>query len=142
MIFPDSWLAGLGGGLLIGSAAALLWLANGRIAGISGIFAGSLLPSGGGDRSWRWFFLAGLLVSGLLLMVLTGRFPAHGLSAPTPLLLLAGLLVGYGTRLGSGCTSGHGVCGLARLSARSLWATATFMTAGFLTVWLIRHGGL
>lgn len=135
---PASWLAGLAGGLLIGiSAAALFWLL-GRIAGISGILGGLMQADSAGDRDWRLFFLAGLLVAGALAAPLPVLTPG----TTTPLLAAAGLLVGFGTRLGSGCTSGHGVCGLGRLSLRSLAATLTFMAAGFITVFLLRHGGL
>jgi uncharacterized membrane protein YedE/YeeE len=130
-------LASLAGGILIGIAAAMLVLLNGRIAGISGI-VGGLLRAARGDAAWRIAFLAGLAVSPWL----------HGLVAPVPAatieadyatLIVAGLLVGFGTRYGAGCTSGHGVCGLARLSPRSLVATLCFMAAGFLTVLLVRH---
>jgi uncharacterized membrane protein YedE/YeeE len=135
-------LSALLGGAMIGLAATLLLLSLGRIAGISGILAGGLGPSGT-DRSWRLAFLAGLLAPGLVLVVV-GQVPDFTFVAGGPLLLIAGLLVGFGTRLGSGCTSGHGVCGLARLSSRSLVAVLTFMAAGFVTVAILRHlaGGL
>lgn len=127
----------LGGGLLIGFAAALFVLFNGRIAGVSGILGGLLRPRAG-DIAWRLAFLAGLVLTPALLWL-----GGHPLSVPIGTgygaLLLAGLLVGFGTRLGSGCTSGHGVCGLARLSPRSLAATLCFMAAGFGTVYVIRH---
>lgn len=127
----------LAGGLLIGSAAALLILLNGRIAGISGI-VGGLLRAPRADRRWRLAFLAGLLLAAPLwrgVAPLPAVHPVGGGAA----LVLAGLLVGFGTRLGAGCTSGHGVCGLARLSPRSLAATVTFMLAGALTVFVLRH---
>ncbi len=130
------WSA-LGGGLLIGLAAALLLLLNGRVAGISGIMGG-LLRAGRGDRGWRLAFIGGLVLAPLVY----GAFavlPASHLTASNTVLVLAGLLVGVGTRYGSGCTSGHGVCGLSRLSPRSLVATGAFMAAGFLTVYLTRH---
>ncbi len=133
------FLAPLAGGALIGASAALLLLANGRIAGISGI-AGGLLAPPGRDTAWRAVFLAGLLAGPALFRLLSGYWPPVHLDQPWPLLALAGLLVGYGTRLGSGCTSGHGVCGLARLSPRSFVAVATFMSAATLTVFLVRHG--
>lgn len=126
------------GGVLIGLSAALLMLFNGRIAGITGIFSGAMLLNGG-DRVWRWFFLAGLLLGPLISMNI-GISPADiQIDAPTPILIIAGLLVGYGTSLGSGCTSGHGVCGLARLSLRSAAATATFMVVAGVTVFIMRH---
>ncbi len=126
----------LAGGLLIGAAAALLLLANGRVAGISGI-AGGALGATAGDRLWRALFLAGLPLGAAL-----GSIAFDGIDAPqaSPVLLVAGgLLVGYGTQLGSGCTSGHGVCGMARGSGRSIAATATFMATAAVTVFAIRH---
>jgi len=131
---PGSALAG---GLLIGAASALLLLAGGRVAGISGI-VGGLLSGRRGDAGWRLAFLAGLLAAPLAYRLLAPLPPAH-IAADTPLLLTAGLLVGLGTRYGSGCTSGHGVCGVARLSPRSLAATAAFMLAGALCVYALRH---
>ena len=129
--------ASLGGGMLIGLAAALLILFNGRIAGISGILAGVLRPRRG-DLGWRIAFLAGLLGTPLLYSW-WHALPAVQIDAGTPALLAAGLLVGVGVRYGAGCTSGHGVCGLSRWSLRSLAATGAFMAAGFLTVYLLRH---
>jgi uncharacterized membrane protein YedE/YeeE len=130
-------LASLAGGLLIGVAAALFVLFNGRIAGISGILGGLLaLPKG--DSAWRVAFLLGLVASPLV-FVLVQPLPAVQVDAGTGTLVAAGLLVGLGTRYGSGCTSGHGVCGLSRLSPRSLVATAAFMLAGFATVFVVRH---
>ena len=125
------------GGLLIGAAAAMFLLLNGRIAGISQILGGLLRPASG-DIAWRAAFLAGLLFAPALYALVT-RFPAPTIEAGFPLLLLAGALVGIGTRYGSGCTSGHGVCGLSRLSPRSLAATLAFMAAGFATVFAVRH---
>ena len=127
------------GGLMIGAAASLLWLALGRIAGISGILVGALLGEGGAERIWRVLFLIGLPL-GAALAVWLGW--AEAPSAPPTQLGLAiagGLLVGFGTRLGSGCTSGHGICGLARLSPRSLAATAIFMAAGMASTFVLRH---
>lgn len=127
------------GGALIGLSAALLLYLNGRIAGICGILAAAVLPGEQG-RAWRWMFLAGLPLGVLL------WHAASGQSVPLPtggspwLVLAAGFIVGVGTRMGSGCTSGHGVCGLARMSLRSLVATLLFMSAGALTVALMRHG--
>jgi uncharacterized membrane protein YedE/YeeE len=130
-------LASLGGGLLIGLGAAVLLLANGRIAGISGI-AGGLLRPARGDIGWRLAFLLGLLAAPLIWLAMRAMPPAQIDDTPA-LLALSGMLVGLGTRFGSGCTSGHGVCGIARLSPRSLVATGCFMLAGFLTVYLVRH---
>ena len=128
----------LAGGMLIGLAAALLILFNGRIAGISGIVGGLLHPRPG-EMRWRLAFLAGLLASPLLYRLFQA-LPAAQVDAGAPVLIAAGLLVGLGVRYGAGCTSGHGVCGLSRLSPRSLAATSAFMAAGFLTVLLLRHG--
>jgi uncharacterized membrane protein YedE/YeeE len=130
------WTA-LGGGALIGAAAAALMVLNGRIAGISGILGGLLRPQRG-DLAWRLAFLAGLAAAPWLWRGLA-RLPELRVEAGTAQLALAGLLVGLGTRYGSGCTSGHGVCGLARMSPRSLAATAAFMAAGFATVFATRH---
>ena len=127
----------LAGGLLIGLAAALFLLLNGRIAGISGILGGLLRPAAG-DMAWRVAFILGL-VGAPLLFQLFSPLPAVQIDADTATLVAAGLLVGVGTRYGSGCTSGHGVCGLSRLSPRSLVATVAFMAAGFVTVFIVRH---
>lgn len=127
----------LAGGVLIGLSAALLILGSGRVAGISGIVGGLLKP-GGPDTTWRLAFLGGLLVAPLLWR-LFAALPEAQPVAGGGLLVVAGLLVGIGTRYGSGCTSGHGVCGLSRLSPRSLVATLAFMGAGFATVYVVRH---
>ena len=127
----------LAGGVLIGTAAAMLLLLNGKVAGISGI-VGGLLRLGAGNIGWRVAFIAGLVAAPLLYQ-LAPPLPAVQIDADTGLLVAAGLLVGVGTRYGSGCTSGHGVCGLSRLSPRSLIATAAFMAAGFVTVFIVRH---
>jgi uncharacterized membrane protein YedE/YeeE len=129
--------ASLAGGILIGLATALLLLANGHVAGISGILGGLLRPSRG-DVAWRVAFLAGLFVAPLVWLTLRAMPPAQIDHSPA-LLAAGGLLVGIGTRFGSGCTSGHGVCGIARLSPRSLLATACFIGAGFVTVFVVRH---
>lgn len=129
--------AALTGGLLIGLAAASFLLLNGRIAGISGILGGLLVPARR-DILWRVAFLAGL-VGTPSLWLLFSELPPIQVDAGYPTLILAGLLVGIGTRYGSGCTSGHGVCGLSRLSLRSLVATLSFMATGFITVFVIRH---
>ena len=129
--------ASLFGGLLIGLATALLLLLSGRIAGISGIVGGLLRP-GKGDVAWRIAFVAGLLAAPLVFS-LAAPLPTVVIDAGTATLIAAGLLVGLGTRYGSGCTSGHGVSGLSRGSPRSIVATVSFMAAGFLTVFLVRH---
>jgi uncharacterized protein len=129
--------ASLAGGLLIGTAAAMFLLLNGRIAGISGILGGLLRPKAG-DIGWRVAFMLGLVAAPLLYQ-LAAPLPSVQIDAGTAVLVVAGLLVGMGTRYGSGCTSGHGVCGLSRLSPRSLAATAAFMVAGFVTVFVVRH---
>lgn len=132
--FPDAApLAGLGGGILIGLAAALMLLGAGRIAGVSGIAARAVgISDGGISRDGAWAFLIGLPLGALIVSALSGGQEAQ--FASTPFLVIAGLLVGMGTRMGSGCTSGHGVCGVSRLSQRSLVATVTFMVAGIATV--------
>lgn len=127
----------LTGGSLIGISAALFLLLNGRIAGISGILGGLFNPVAG-DIAWRIAFLLGL-VSSPALYSLVAPLPDVQVSANFPVLIVAGVLVGMGTRYGSGCTSGHGVCGLSRFSSRSLAATAAFMLAGFLTVFIVRQ---
>jgi len=129
--------ASLAGGILLGLASALFILVNGRILGISGILGGLLRPVKG-DTGWRLAFLAGLLAAPLLYFAAAGP-TAPRIDAGWGTLVIAGLLVGVGTRYGSGCTSGHGVCGLSRLSPRSLVATLAFMGAGFVTVYLARH---
>ncbi len=130
-------LASLLGGVLIGLATALFALFNGRIAGISGIVGGLFRPKTG-DTAWRIAFIAGLLAAPWLFQSFAS-LPEIRVDASARTLIVAGLLVGVGTRLGSGCTSGHGVCGLARLSPRSLVATVSFMLTGFVTVFVIRH---
>ncbi|MFZ6649470.1 YeeE/YedE family protein [Undibacterium sp. TJN25] len=129
--------AALLGGALIGLAAALLMLFSGRIAGISGIVGGLFRPTDG-QRGWRIAFMMGLVISPLAYQ-LFAALPESSVDASWPVLVIAGLLVGFGTRYGSGCTSGHGVCGLSRLSPRSLAATLLFMAAGFATVYVLRH---
>ncbi|UIP31311.1 YeeE/YedE family protein [Stutzerimonas kunmingensis] len=129
--------AALAGGVLIGAAASLFVLLNGRIAGISGLLA-SLLETGGEGRSEKLLFLLGILLAPLLWM-LFGTLPAMEFQSGWIGLLVAGMLVGVGTRYGSGCTSGHGVCGISRLSPRSIVATVAFMVAGFATVYVLRH---
>ncbi|WP_323750921.1 YeeE/YedE family protein [Marinobacter sp.] len=130
-------LSALTGGALIGLAAASFLLLNGRIAGISGILGGLLTPMRN-DMIWRLAFLGGLIGMPIVWQ-LFAELPEIEINAGFPAIIIAGLLVGVGTRYGSGCTSGHGVCGLSRLSPRSLVATLSFMAAGFVTVYIIRH---
>lgn len=130
-------VAALAGGLLIGLAAAAFILLNGRIAGISGILGGLIKPHRG-DIVWRLAFIIGLIAAPLI-YALFWRLPEIQIEANPLTLIAAGLIVGFGTRMGSGCTSGHGVCGIARLSLRSIIATVIFMAAGFITVFLVRH---
>ena len=125
------------GGMLVGLAAALFVLLSGRIAGISGVLGGLLIPARR-DIAWRVAFILGLVVAPLVYGIFD-RVPRPQIDAGTGVLVLAGLLVGVGTRYGSGCTSGHGVCGLSQLSPRSLAATLAFMGAGFVTVFAVRH---
>ena len=139
MTEPLTPLVAIAGGLLIGSAAALFLLLTGRIAGVSGMTAiATRIGSGGTPRSQATAFLVGLPL-GTALIALFVRQPEITVTSSLPLLVIAGLLVGFGTRLGNGCTSGHGVCGVARLSPRSLAATATFMASAAATVFLTRH---
>ncbi len=132
--------ASLAGGILLGLASALFILVNGRILGISGILGGLLTPLKG-DIGWRFAFLFGLAAAPLLFSVFApaALVQAPRIDAEFGALAVAGVLVGFGTRYGSGCTSGHGVCGLSRLSPRSMVATGTFMAAGFLMVYAVRH---
>ncbi len=131
-------IGGLVGGLLIGAAAVLLLLLNGRIAGVSGILGQIITARGIIERLWRVAFVLGLVAGAALFAKLTGGLPLQ-LQASDSILIFAGLLVGFGTRLGSGCTSGHGVCGLARRSPRSLAATLLFIASAAITVFITRH---
>lgn len=133
------WSAAIGG-ILIGLAAAILLILNGRIAGISGILAGVLKPVKG-DTAWKLAFIVGILVAPLLFTAFVYA-PEVTITTRTPLLIVAGLLVGFGTRLGGGCTSGHGICGMARFSRRSIIAVVIFMLVAFITVAVINHFGL
>jgi uncharacterized membrane protein YedE/YeeE len=131
-------LSALIGGGLIGLSAVILWVMDGRVAGISGI-VGGLADAPQSDAGWRIAFLLGLLAAPLLYWTAGGGLPSVTITPSFPLILAGGLLVGFGTRLGGGCTSGHGVCGMARLSPRSLAATLLFMAGGFATVFAVRH---
>ena len=131
--------SGLLGGALIGLAAASLMLLTGRVAGVSGIFGG-LLALRPADQGWRIAFVAGLIAAPLLAMLVGRSLPAPAMASNLALVALGGLLVGFGSRMGNGCTSGHGVCGFARLSARSIAATVIFMTTAVITVAIVRHG--
>jgi len=133
----NPYIAGLSGGLLIGIAAAMFVLLNGRIAGISGILGG-LLQADKGDKLWRVMFMLGMAAAPYVYQIATDP-PAATIEAGTVQLIIAGLMVGLGTSYASGCTSGHGVCGISRGSMRSIVATLTFMMAGFITVYLTRH---
>jgi uncharacterized membrane protein YedE/YeeE len=130
--------SGLIGGALIGLASALLMLSAGRLAGVSGILGGLLSTTG--DRAWRLAFITGLLAAALMGPLLGTPGPARLASTNLVLYAVAGLLVGFGSRMGNGCTSGHGVCGFARISARSIVATLVFMGMAIVTVALVRHG--
>ena len=132
-------ISALIGGMLIGLSAVLFMLLNGRIAGVSGIAGGLIVPVAG-DWQWRLAFILGLIAGPLVYIALGGQLPDIQFPMASPLgLIAAGLIVGFGTRLGGGCTSGHGVCGVSRLSVRSLVATGAFMFTGFATIYIIRH---
>lgn len=131
-------LTALAGGLLVGISATLLLWANGRIAGISGI-AGGLLSFNRAELSWRLLFLVGLVGGVGIYRLFDGSLPQIALTSSLPILIIGGLLVGIGTRMGGGCTSGHSVCGIARFSTRSIVATITFMVVAAVTVFVVRH---
>lgn len=144
LVSQTSIIHALIGGILIGLAASLLLLANGRIFGISGILASAVLPTESADsdgRAWRIAVIAGLLIAGILLSYLIPSTMMVITTHPLAWYAVAGLLVGYGTQLGGGCTSGHGICGISRFSPRSILATVIFILAGMITVALIRHVG-
>ena len=127
------------GGILIGLASVMLMAALGRIAGISGMIGGLLPPVTAGEWGWRLAFLAGMIAAPVVLLAATGSMPVIEVPSSTGMLVIGGILVGIGVSYGSGCTSGHGVCGMARLSARSIAATLTFMLTTGVTVFVIRH---
>jgi uncharacterized membrane protein YedE/YeeE len=133
----QSYIYALIGGIIIAIAASLKMLFNGRIAGISGILGGifNFTP---GDISWRALFIIGMIGSGFMMKYITPQFFQYEIDTSYPILIIAGLFVGFGTRLGSGCTSGHGVCGIPRLSTRSILATAIFMTTAAITVLILK----
>ena len=131
------WLDGLLGGVLIGIAATLLLALNGRVAGVSGITFGLLQRAARDDAAWRVAFLVGLMGAGAVALHVADRVATS--PAPLAMLVVAGLLVGYGTRLGGGCTSGHGVCGVGRMSMRSIVATCVFVASAMATVFVLRH---
>ena len=131
--------ASLSGGILIGVSAVLLMFLHGRIFGATGILSGALFPTSSDDWVWRAALLLGMVSGPGLYLLLTGDFPKVEVPVTLPMLLVGGFIVGIGVTLGSGCTSGHGVCGMARLSLRSVVATCTFMLTTFVTVYVIRH---
>lgn len=135
----ESWTRAAVGGGMIGLAAALMIIFNGRIAGVSGVLGGLVLDRPTGETPWRAMFIGGLMLGALLVMLVRPELASVGLKTGWIGMIVAGLIVGFGTRMGSGCTSGHGVCGIGRLSQRSIVATCTFMAAGFATVFVLRH---
>ncbi len=132
-------LQSLAGGVLIGLSAVLLMFLQGRIMGATGILAGLVTGTAPGERSWRAAMVAGMIAGPLLVLAVTGQMPAVDVPVSLPMILVGGFIVGVGVTYGSGCTSGHGVCGIARLSPRSIVATLTFMLVCFATVYVIRH---
>lgn len=138
----SNYFLSLAGGILIGIAVSLMLYLNGRVTGISGIIYSATLNRVNNQQTWRWIFLAGLFLGGLFLSAIDSDFFHMGDAQPTWILAAGGLLVGFGTALGSGCTSGHGVCGISRMSLRSLLATVLFITAGVTAVYFFRTWGL
>ena len=136
---PFTPLASLTGGVLIGIAAVFLMLVHGRIMGATGILAGFIAPASWRDWQWRAAVIAGMVSAPVAGLFVTGSFPAITVPVSMPMLIVGGFIVGLGVTFGSGCTSGHGVCGLARLSQRSIAATLTFMVTTFATVFILRH---
>lgn len=138
---PQEWINALIGGVIIGVSVSLMLLANGRVTGISGILSGAL-SAPNKDSFWRWSFLGGLFVGGLVMFAANPSYFENTINNSLSTTAIAGLLVGFGTVLGSGCTSGHGVCGISRFSIRSLVATIAFMAAGVLAVTVFRNLGV
>lgn len=132
-------LQSLFGGSLIGLSAVLLMLTLGRIMGATGILAGVIMPTASGERAWKATVLLGMVSAPLIYLLLTGSWPTISVPVSIPMIMVGGFLVGIGVTIGSGCTSGHGVCGLARLSRRSIVAVLTFMLTTFATVYTVRH---
>jgi len=132
-------IASLSGGVLIGIASVLLMAFRGRIFGATGILAGFIMPSHSGDWAWRAALLAGMVSGPLVIWALTGQMPAVDVPVSTAMMVIGGFIVGVGVTFGGGCTSGHGVCGMARLSPRSIVATGIFMLATAVTVYVVRH---
>ncbi|MGX0974312.1 putative membrane protein YedE/YeeE [Roseovarius sp. MBR-51] len=132
-------LASLAGGVLIGLSAVLLMVFQGRILGATGILSGLMSGDVPGDKRWRAAMMVGMIAGPLLVLALTGQMPVVEVPISLPMILIGGFIVGIGVTFGSGCTSGHGVCGIARLSPRSIVATFSFMAVAFLTVYIIRH---
>ena len=141
MLIPVEWVMALIGGAIIGVSVSLMLLLNGRVTGISGIVNGTLTPVKG-DTAWRWYFIGGMLLGGVVLRWLSPDVFLGNLNSQPWTVVAAGLLVGFGTILGSGCTSGHGVCGISRFSPRSLVATLVFICAGILAVTLFKKFGV
>ena len=137
-VSSDIWLLPLVGGLLIGLAASLLLLLQGRIFGVTGIVSGAFFD-GPADRKWRLAIILGLISGSTLVYLFNPKLFGYSFDSSYLMMAIAGLLVGFGTRLGSGCTSGHGICGLPRLSMRSIVAVVTFMLSGAITVYVVRH---
>ncbi len=138
----NSYVLALAGGALIGLAVSLMLFWNGRVTGISGIIYAAAVKPDKNNQGWRWSFIAGLFIGGLTLRIFYPEAFGEGLRTETWTVVAAGILVGFGTVVGNGCTSGHGVCGISRLSPRSLVATATFILAGVLAVYLFRRMGV
>ncbi|MBC7467018.1 MAG: YeeE/YedE family protein [Bdellovibrio sp.] len=138
----NDYILALVGGALIGLAVSVMLLFNGRVTGISGIFYGAVVKPVQNDKTWRWYFIFGLLIGGLILQFFYPTAFSLGLKEESWTVVVAGLLVGFGTVLGNGCTSGHGVCGISRLSIRSILATVTFIVAGILSVYIFRQIGV
>lgn len=132
-----NWIEGLIGGILIGISATILLAFNGRVAGISGMINGAIIFNK--KDAWRWLFILGMLIGGVIYEFILARQPTPTSTFVPLKMIIGGFIVGFGTRMGNGCTSGHGVCGLGRLSVRSLAAVLTFLSTAFVTVFVVRH---